>query len=358
MTSEIENIEKGIVVSTIEFDANKRIIGIGTPTITPNPTTGIAPLSKQTAFVPEVKENLAQVAEKVLGTNPNQAAPIQEPIATQAAPVIPTPTVSDSISNQAVNVEIPTDLGNLSTIKEVTEPIKNSINEMAKPISQVPVEPKIETPEIVVPVTEPIATPQDVLATEPTGINEQLFATEPVQPTQVVPIQEPTETVTPVTPTTIPVEPINSLASTTVEQSVPAPLSFEPRQEIKPEEPKMKEPITETNIPLETQIVQQPMPEQQVTNAKPAVLAMTEIEKQEMAKKLANIVSSVISSKISEIAYIASYEEFLGLLNEMSKNNSLENENNETIGSNIDNAQALVNPMLIQEQEPVMKLAA
>lgn len=341
MTSEIENIEKGIVVSTIEFDANKRIIGIGTPTITPNPTTGIAPLSKQTAFVPEVKENLAQVAEKVLGANPNQAVPIQEPLGNQTVPVIPTPTLNDSITNQAVNVEIPTDLGNLSPIKDATEPIKSTIAEMTKPMAPVIEEPKIEAPEVVVPIAEPIASPQEVMATEPTGINEQLFAGNPVEPMQQA----------------VPIEPVEPIANPSLEQPVPAPLSFEPRAEIKSEEPKQEEvnavPVTPLNVPISPAPIEQPVT-MNTTNTKSSVFVMSDIEKQEMAKKLANIVSSVISSKISEIAYIASYEEFLGLLNEMSKD-----KNNEMSTNTFETAQTLVNPMAVpQEPEQTMKLAA
>lgn len=50
MVSEIENIQKGLVVATVEDNVNKRIIGIGSSTVTPDPVTGIAPLSKQNAF--------------------------------------------------------------------------------------------------------------------------------------------------------------------------------------------------------------------------------------------------------------------------------------------------------------------
>lgn len=355
MVSEIENLEKGIVVSTIEYDANKRIIGIGTPTITPNPTTGIAPLSKQTAFVPEVKESLAEVAEKVLGANPNQAVPIQEPTLGQPA-AIPTPTLNDSISTEAVNVEIPSDLGNLSTVREVTEPIKNSIEEIAKSIPN-PAETKVETPEIAVPVAEPVATPQEVLATEPTGVNEQLFASAPAE--QSIPV----EPATPIAQT-MPVEPLNNVASVTPEPAVPAPLSFEPRVEIKPEEPKAEEiapvPVTPLNVATSPAIEQQASVQQPMANSTSVLGTMTETEKQEMAKKLASIVSSVISSKITEIAYNASYEEFMGLLNEMSKSNGLETEKTSqaTMTGNNVSPITLENPMLSQETEPTMKLAA
>lgn len=372
MVSEIENLEKGIVVSTIEYDANKRIIGIGTPTITPNPTTGIAPLSKQTAFVPEVKESLAEVAEKVLGANPNQTVPIQEPTLGQPT-TIPTPTLNDSISTEAVNVEIPSDLGNLSTVKEVAEPIKNSIAEIAKSIPS-PEEKKVEVPEIAVPVAEPVATPQEVQATEPTGVNEQLFASAPTPAQAQIQPDIPTETIAPITPSVpvepitataqiVPAEPLGSVASVTPEPAAPAPLSFEPRTEIKSLEPKAEEITPVPVMPLNTQsspAIEQPAQTQQtIVNSTETLGTMSETEKQEMAKKLASIVSSIISSKITEIAYNASYEEFMGLLNEMAKNKGLESENlNQANVVNNVSPIALENPMLSQENEQTMRLAA
>ena len=342
MISEIENIEKGIVVSTIEYDANKRIIGIGTPTITPNPTTGVAPLSKQTAFVPEVKENLAQVAEKVLGANPNQTVPIQEPAVGQPATAIPTPTLNDSITTEAVKVEIPTELGNLSTVKDVTEPIKNSITELAKSIPNP--EQKVETNELVVPVAEPVATPQEVLATEPTGINEGLFATNPTGTIEATPSE---------TPAVQPVAPVLESAEPTI---APAPLSFEPR--VEPNQPQEIEKPMPGASTLETTItpVAEQTPAQIVQSPTETVNAegMTEEEKKAMAQKLANIVSSIVASKITEIAYNASYEEIMGLLNEISKNKTQNIE--QTAPAPVNNIPTLVNPML--EEEKTMKMVA
>lgn len=360
MIGEIENLKKGIVVSTIEYDANKRIIGIGTPTITPNPTTGIAPLSKQTAFVPEVKESLAEVAEKVLGANPNQAVSIQEPTSGQPT-TIPTPTLNDSISTEAVNVEIPTDLGNLSTMKKVADPIKNSIAEIAKSIPS-PTKAKVEVPEIAVPVAEPVATPQEVLATEPTGVNEQLFVSAPTSTENT--IEAPTESVAP-NAQNVPVEPLNNTVNVASEPATPAPLAFEPRAEIKPLEAHTEEitpvPVMPLNTPNSSAIEQQSVAQQALENNTSVLSTMNETEKQKMAKKLASIVSSVISSKVTEIAYKASYEEFMGLLNEMSKNKKLEKEyisnKVETVTNDI-SPMTLENPMLSQDNEPTMRLAA
>ena len=63
MISEMENIQKGIVISTVEDSANRRIIGIGSSTVTPDPVTGIAPLSKQNAVTKEEVQSVQQAAE-------------------------------------------------------------------------------------------------------------------------------------------------------------------------------------------------------------------------------------------------------------------------------------------------------
>lgn len=359
MISEIENLEKGIVVSTIEYDANKRIIGIGTPTITPNPTTGIAPLSKQTAFVPEEKESLAQVAEKVLGANPNQAVPIQEPMSgEQPVPVIPTPSVNDSITNEAVNVEIPTELGDLSTVKEVAEPIKSSIAEIAKSIPN-PEENKLSAPEIAVPVTEPIATPQDVLATEPSGINENLFATTPVptiEPMTPVSAENSIQQVEPIEQSTPAIEPL-SVEQPAIKPETPAPLSFEPRIEPKEEVEKEAAMVTE---PVPVAETLEPQKNELQTNVENSTIgsSATNNEKEEMAKKIANIVAGIVTSKITEIAYNAAYEEVIGLLNELEKEKNINENKVMNEEPTITEPQTLINPMLVQESEPTMKLTA
>lgn len=359
MISEIENLEKGIVVSTIEYDANKRIIGIGTPTITPNPTTGIAPLSKQTAFVPEEKESLAQVAEKVLGANPNQAVPVQEPMSgEQPVPVIPTPSVNDSITTEAVNVEIPTELGDLSTVKEVAEPIKSSIAEIAKSIPN-PEENKLSAPEITVPVTEPIATPQDVLATEPSGINENLFATTPVpaiEPMAPVSVENSIKQVEPTEQSTPAIEPL-SVEQPVIKPETPAPLSFEPRVEPKEEVEKEVAMVTES-VPVTETL--EPQKKELQTNIENSTIgsSATNNEKEEMAKKIANIVAGIVTNKVTEIAYNAAYEEVIGLLNELEKEKNINEDKVMNEEPAITEPQTLINPMLVQETEPTMRLTA
>lgn len=199
MISEMENIQKGIVVSTVEDSANKRIIGIGTSTVTPDPVTGIAPLSKQNAFVKEQAESVQQAAEKVLGVEPGISnvvpaiepmpvqtepqpivppvvEPVTEPIQTGMGP-LPEPKVNDLITDEPMKVEIPSELSSIPSTEPLIEPLKDVITPIAEPITTM-VNQGMQNP---VPAFEPATEPkpsEEVLATEPVGINEGMFATK------------------------------------------------------------------------------------------------------------------------------------------------------------------------------------
>lgn len=335
MTSEIGNLEKGLVVSTMEYDANKRIIGIGTQTITPNPVTGIAPLSKQGAFTTAVQNNnISQNVGEILGNNFEQSIPVQNStMAGQPQPfaAIPTPSLNDSITTNSVNVEIPGTLGNLSTVNDVTDPIRSSFSEIAKsmptPVQQTP-----QMPIGAVPVSEPVAPQQEVLATEPLNVNDQLFANpglptmetmtpinEPVQPTMQNTTNFATEenTINPVE-NNIFAEQQNSFANNTYD------------------------------INSQTSTMQAP-PQIAVDKQESSKVVLGEEEQKEIAKKLASIVS--------EATYKASYDEFLGLLKEMSKEQH-EEKREETHEMNIDDSNTLFNPMLDNNRENTMRMVA
>ena len=156
MISEMENIQKGIVISTVEDSANRRIIGIGSSTVTPNPVTGIAPLSKQNAFTKEEVQSVQQAAEKVLGIEPGvNAVPAIEPMPVQAEPQpiatpsiasveqpiqtttspLPEPKVNDLITEEPMKVEIPKELSTIPSTEPLIEPLKDVIAPIAEPLT-------------------------------------------------------------------------------------------------------------------------------------------------------------------------------------------------------------------------------
>lgn len=182
MIGEIENIKKGLVVSTVEYDTSKKIIGVSTTNLIPGPT-GVAPLEKQGAFqTPQVSETI----DFVQAIN-NTQVPVEEPtgqveLSVLDAPAdnsgLKVPVASDVIVDNPVQVENPSNLTgfDMPNIEAVQEEVKE----------EVPTEPvaiDIQMPEM----------PSVVVADEPTGLNESLFEGATPQ-TETSILEEPTNT--------------------------------------------------------------------------------------------------------------------------------------------------------------------
>lgn len=298
MISEMENIQKGIVVATVEDSVNKRIIGIGSTTVTPDPVTGIAPLSKQNAFTKEQVESVQQAAEKVLGFEPGVAAvpaieptpvqdetqtiitpsvaPIEQPIHEVPNP-LPEPKVNGLLTEEPMKVEIPAELSSIPSSAPIIEPLKEAIAPIAEPTATI-VNQEMKEP---VPAFEPVSEPQttgEVLATEPIGVNENMFATaekSPIESTQQ-----------------------------SQKQEIVQPLPFESQQS------------QSQSLPAQT------MTDEKNIGSQEPVLNQTQME--QIAKKISDLV----------------YREVLELLTEMSKKQSQNAE------EKMDSTDSLVNPIL------------
>lgn len=295
MISEMENIQKGIVVSTVEDSVNRRIIGIGSSTVTPDPVTGIAPLSKQNAFTKEQVQSVQQAAEKVLGIEPGvNAVPAIEPMPVQVEPQpIATPSIAsveqpiqtttsplqepkmnDLITEEPMKVEIPKELSTIPSTEPLIEPFKDVIAPIAEPLTTMVNQNTQEQVPAFEPVLEPQST-EEVLATEPTGINEGMFATN-------------NET-TPEVP------------NPTIPEAV-QPLPFESK------------PVQTEEIPIQSS--------QDTLKVEKQELPLNQEQMEQIAKKVSDLV----------------YREILELLNGMTKNQTQEEK--------IDSTDNLVNPVL------------
>lgn len=295
MISEMENIQKGIVVSTVEDSVNRRIIGIGSSTVTPDPVTGIAPLSKQNAFTKEQVQSVQQSAEKVLGIEPGvnavpaiepmpvqvepqpivtpSIASVEQPIQTTTSP-LPEPKVNDLITEEPMKVEIPKELSTIPSTEPLIEPLKDVIAPIAEPLTTMVNQNTQEQVPAFEPVSEPQST-EEVLATEPTGINEGMFATN-------------NET-TPEVP------------NPTIPEAV-QPLPFESK------------PVQTEEIPIQSS--------QDTLKVEKQELPLNQEQMEQIAKKVSDLV----------------YREVLELLNGMTKNQTQEEK--------IDSTDNLVNPVL------------
>lgn len=197
MTSEINNLLRGNVVSTVEFDTNKKIIGVSTANLTPN-ESGITPLGKQGAF--EVKKEEA-IETFDIAVNDALNKPVEDTIENIDLPkigepkesvgkFIPEPQESDIVLENPVSVDSMSSLSSLSMPKldEPSEEIKEEvqINEPAF---------DIQMPEM----------PGEVVAEAPSGLNDNLFVDTPsdLQNT-VAPVEE---VETPIISNDVPLEP-------------------------------------------------------------------------------------------------------------------------------------------------------
>lgn len=147
MISEKETILKGLVVTTADYDTSKKIIGISSANLTPN-NEGIAPLSKENAFVQETKEELpsTEIIESLTFLPSNEE--IKE---------IPTPDPLADVNPQQLN-EINVDILKGLDFKPEEK------NEERVPV----VNESLEMP-----------TMEDVIAQEPDQVNDDLFASLP-----------------------------------------------------------------------------------------------------------------------------------------------------------------------------------
>lgn len=110
MISEVDNIIKGRVVKTVEFDSDKKIIGIAESTVKSQDGISPAPLAKQTAFTVVQDERIQQAAAKVLGSDIPDAAAV--PIA--PADPLQEPKESDITQDSSVTLENPGALGSIA----------------------------------------------------------------------------------------------------------------------------------------------------------------------------------------------------------------------------------------------------
>ena len=257
MISEVERIQSGLVEATVEFNTQRKVIGVATTNLLPN-ENGIVPLSKQGAF--QVVEQTVETidfneATNVVAENNVEAIEqldlpaMEEPV----APTIQEPLHEDVITNVPVNVESPQDL---STFK-IPEPVAEEEPAIMEPIGPVAVD--IQMPEM----------PETIVANEPSIMDENIFESVSTQqmtePTQVMP-ETPQMDVQPQTeqfeiPSLTQSEEILNSIPTAEETSEEAPM-FEPVDTAVPaqEEISIEMPTMEENPEL--QVTEQPLPEE------------------------------------------------------------------------------------------------
>lgn len=204
MQSEIENIKKGVVVKTPDYNENKRIIGIVQSTVQ-SVDGSIPPLSKQTAFktmdgvgTQDVIDktsipSLENVANNTFVPQPQsiESNQIEQPFSynanssemSQPLPVDSTPepleNIEKSIPIMESQLENPVQMNNPSVLESLVEDVTNIGKQVTNNISNT-LETVGSSPESLDNFNENIELPKIVepaIAEEPTELNASLFDT-------------------------------------------------------------------------------------------------------------------------------------------------------------------------------------
>lgn len=224
MTGEVQNILKGSVVTTVEYDTGRRLIGVATSNLIPG-ANGVAPLSKQGAFqVPKKTETMetvdfVQAISNVQGQDDTIAETVDLPVLDQQPSTLKEPVHSDVITENPVQVENPASMGtfDLPSIEMPTQP-EQPVEEVA------PVALEIQMPQMT----------EAVVADEPTGTNDQIFeGAEQPAPTSILEQTSTSEVVEPA--------PVAEPAPVVEQQSVQENIVVEQPQEV----------VTETAVEAE-----------------------------------------------------------------------------------------------------------
>lgn len=169
MISELEKIQSGLVETTVEFDTQRKVIGVATTNLLPN-ENGIVPLSKQGAF--QIVEQAVETVDFTEAVNDVQNSNNEELIEqldlpvlgeTQEPSTLQEPVHSDVLTESPVSVENP---GDLSGFK-IPEPVVEEEPAVMEPIG--PVVADIQMPQM----------PETIVANEPEVTNQDIFESIP-----------------------------------------------------------------------------------------------------------------------------------------------------------------------------------
>ena len=204
MQSEIENIKKGVVVETLDYKENKRIIGIVQSTVQ-SVDGSIPPLSKQTAFktldgvgkqdvidktsipslenvanntfVPQPQSIESNQIEQPFSYNANPSE-MSQPLPVDSTPE-PLENMEKSIPTMESQLENPVEMNNPSVLESLVGDVTNIGQSVTSSISNT-LETVGSSPESLDNFNEKIELPkieEPAIAEEPTELNASLFDT-------------------------------------------------------------------------------------------------------------------------------------------------------------------------------------
>lgn len=297
MISEVEKIKQGLVEKTVEFDTQRKVIGVSTTNLLPN-ENGIVPLSKQGAFEPVETIDFSDAV--------NQNAPQEEIIeqldlpvldSTPQAGTLPEPVHNDVLTGSPVSVENPQDLSGF----KIPEPVIEEEPSVMEPVAPAAID--IQMPEM----------PETVVANEPETMDANIFET-PLQ--EETPVLTQSEEILNSIPSTTPVNEqppmFESVTETPVMENVNIEIPLIEEDTATPLE-EVVQPVVE---PISEEVVEEPtieQPETEIPIQEPISEPGTELEPIQ-EENLPSLNNEKAEEKSNEINQNAIFEEYRKLV--------------------------------------------
>lgn len=284
MISELDKVQRGLVEATVEFDTQKKVIGVATTNLLPN-EKGIVPLSKQGAFQQEQVETIDFMGAVENAQQQKQEEVLEQldlPVLTDssAQPVgLQEPVHNDVITSSPVSVESPEDLSGF----KIPQPIEEEAPSVMEPVGPVAVD--IQMPQM----------PETIVANEPEEFNANIFE-------ESLPAMEP------VSNTPSPVNPELVVNSEEILNTIPTTTPTN-------EQPPMFEPATEEVVPPMNNImpdidIQMPLLQEETpvvneqTTVEPVQEAQTEVPSMFMST-MEPVTEAIDVTPVTEVTHSA-----------------------------------------------------
>lgn len=342
MTGEIDKILKGKVEATMDYDMNKKVIGVSLTNLLPN-EKGIVPLSKQDAFIQEQQEQ-SQIVEEAMQTT------IDTPTTSEGS-ILPEPKQEEVIMENPLEVENPSVLEGLSVSSE---------NEVVSPVVEgVKDETEYKFLDIQMPQM-----PDEVVAKEPETTNENLFETSEINNTMEAQIQEPTTEASQnlTTEQTGVLPQLDLEQPLTIETTNPQPVVQE--QQLEPVNPLIEEPQQVVSPQVETEVQPMELINPIVEDSQQEVSSEVEPEPQPMLEQLpkSEIVDldQVLENKKNELVnrineLTIKYTEEINELIKQEIQKTQTSVFQETLNPIVNDAINQINNMVIPTEQPVQQ---
>jgi len=184
MISEIDNILKGSVVKSQEYDTLRKLIGVANQNLVPNANGDIS-LAKQRAFIVETKnKEIMETLDNALNQAQNteekvESLDLENPLGQIQMPEVSMPeTNTNKFTSELNNIPVPTE-NNMVLENPIKVEDPNSLSQLTNPLENIQIPqsvPETQEKQPIMDLQMP-EIPTDIVASEPTNSDTNLFET-------------------------------------------------------------------------------------------------------------------------------------------------------------------------------------